>query len=292
MNITVDKMYAGIKSGFDWNGLKVYPLLIDEYEANMAALSCLTIMHQAMPFEFLGIPYLRMLHNSAEQMPELYGDHIVKLRDVIVKSFRVSNDRVVFTRDNKQRVKWYISFAKKKAFDSSRGKMSPGRKYAPIDLNIISATNDEEMLNEFGIYTISESNFMKLRELICKINALEVPDESVNLDIWQSYNDLQSIQSTPVEYSFESLLFAVSAASHISVEDLRKKSLWEFSNIANAHDRILRFIICALAESNGAKYKNGNPVPDWRFDKKNTDIMGMVSYSSFSGELGKVANMK
>lgn len=284
--MTLDKMIDGITNGFDFNGLRVYPLTVRQFERCIGALGCLTYMQQALPLEFVSLPYLRMLHETSEKMSDTeHRYNIGKLMMLFIESFQVTENQIAFLKDERGCVTWYISKRKK-----------PKREeYADIDIPLINATlkvadkkESMGMLRELKIFPITERDFVKLRELLCEINAQEIPDEELDLDIWRS-NQEKAAKENVLTYDFRELFFSAKNTLNKSMQELLDMSIWEFSNSIKAKDREIRFKI--FADPNFIWKENNNPVPDWRYSKINTNNYGMLSYSTLKNQFNSVADM-
>ena len=282
--LTIKEKCNGMKNGFKWKNFTVYPMTVENYDVNITALSCLTIMQQSMPIQFLGIPYLRMLHQSATELPDIYGANLHRLQAVFCNSLHIEPKQTCYKVKEDGSICWLFSFRKSK---------EPGKnnKFEPIDLTIVKNAPDD-LLPDLEIYTINETDFVTFRELVCEINAQEIPDESLNLDIWESEKDIREQNALPMEYNFEKLLFSISNASHRSLEELLHMTIWEFVGLVQAIERDKHYTICALTENVGhCKYPDGNPCPDWKYDRAKDTLMGMMSYGALSRKLEGVSVM-
>ena len=110
--------------------------------------------------------------------------------------------------------------------------------------------------------------FDDVRRAIAEMNGAELPDESDNAEIMQAEEDLKSAakrQNLKLDLFDE--MASVAAVSHLRMEDIRNMTILEYTRLKRAHNRRLVYMLCAIAEGNGTKFKGGNPAPNWFFDR-------------------------
>lgn len=127
----------------------------------------------------------------------------------------------------------------------------------------------------------------EMRKAIAEMNGAELPDESDNAEIMQAEEDLKSIG---VRKNLKLDLFdeiaSVAAAANLRMEEIRDMTILEYSRLKRAHNRRLMYMVCAIAESNGTKFKGGNPAPNWMFDRIDPNH-GLVDLKKWDKEHGE-----
>ena len=84
----------------------------------------------------------------------------------------------------------------------------------------------------------------------------------------QAERDLAAKGSADLVPDSEALLYSVSVKTHTPVEDIYQWTVRRFVLTERAIDRTTGHIVAALSEAAGAKYKNGNPWPSWKYDRR------------------------
>lgn len=125
-----------------------------------------------------------------------------------------------------------------------------------------------------------------IRKAIAEMNGAEVPDESENAEIVQAEEDLKSLgRRDNLDINLYDEAASVAAVSGMRIQEIRGMSILEYTRLKRAHNRRLMYMICAIAEGNGAKFSKGNPVPNWMFDRIDPDH-GLVRLDKWQKEMG------
>lgn len=125
-----------------------------------------------------------------------------------------------------------------------------------------------------------------VRKAIAEMNGVDLPDESDNAEIIQAEEDLKSLgQKNNLDINLYDEMASVAAVSGLRMNDIREMSILEYTRLKHAHNRRLMYVICAIAEGNGAKFSKGNPAPNWMFDRIDPDH-GLVRLDKWQKEMG------
>ena len=138
------------------------------------------------------------------------------------------------------------------------------------------------------LYNITPVLFTKWRPILAAQNALELPDESKNLDLIEAKNDLLSGSSVALKRSTDDLISSIALISHCEESDVMRWSLRKFYQRKHSAERLLNFLVCGIGECSGTKWKGGNPCPSWCYDKE-LDNPAIVSMQSFMAGAGAAA---
>lgn len=146
-----------------------------------------------------------------------------------------------------------------------------GEEYIPIGIqtekdNPRKLTALEVTQGEVSV-EITPQNFVQLREILAAQNEVELPDETLNAELVQAERDLAAKSSLNLVPDSEALIYSVSVKTQIPVEDIFQWTVRRFVLTERAIDRITGHLVAALSEAAGAKYKNGNPWPSWKYDR-------------------------
>ena len=131
---------------------------------------------------------------------------------------------------------------------------------------------------------ITPMEFMQVRKLIAEQNGAELPDEADNPDLIEAANDTQSAEPISFEYSDADYMTSVASAKGLRRKDLFSWSIKEFEDEARAIRRRYGYFLASIAESQGAKFKSGNPYPTWMFDKRKDEFAGLISLTDLQAE--------
>lgn len=123
--------------------------------------------------------------------------------------------------------------------------------------------------------------FDEVRRVLVWQQGEDLPDESLNDELLETEQDLAERNRPKLKYSMHSLISSVALACHARPQDLLDWPIIEFDSMRKAIDRSKKHELCAIAESNGAKWKGGNPYPSWCFDRDEQVSNALVSASDF-----------
>lgn len=239
-----------------WNGLTLFPVKVADYELFSAVKMSITAVHQTMPPQYVSMRYLEALYameadgQAAGTGPGLFG----RLLLLLTLAFQLPAPK-------EGSLEALIPMVKRNA----------PHKLVSLLLRQGDAAGE-----------ITPQNFDHLRELLAEQNGIVLPDESENADFLES--ERQPLERASLQIDFESLLYSVALASHTQPEEIFNWTIRKFSRMEAAADRSKGYLIAALTEGAGSKYKNGNPYPSWRFDRE-LDLQGPIQMDSFAGRL-------
>jgi hypothetical protein len=229
----------------EWNGLTLFPILMKDYNRFIIAQMGLTAQQQTLPSKYVVMRYLEALYaldydvrtNGGPQ-----GGFFSRILLFLMLSLRLEV---------------------RKGLD--------GEEYIPIGIqtekdNPRKLTALEVTQGEVSV-EITPQNFVQLREILAAQNEVELPDETLNAELVQAERDLAAKSSLNLVPDSEALIYSVSVKMQIPVEDIFQWTVRRFVLTERAIDRITGHLVAALSEAAGAKYKNGNPWPSWKYDR-------------------------
>ncbi len=146
----------------------------------------------------------------------------------------------------------------------------------------------KSMIVRYGEYqgALLPKQLDEVRRAIADMNGAELPDESDNAEIMQAEEDLKSAakrQNLKLDLFDE--IASVAAISQLRMEEIRNMTILEYTRLKRAHNRRMIYMLCAIAEGNGTKFKGGNPAPNWMFDKVDPNH-GLVDLKQWDREHG------
>ena len=131
---------------------------------------------------------------------------------------------------------------------------------------------------------ITPMEFMQVRKLIAEQNGAELPDEADNPDLIEAANDMQPADAITFDYSDADYITSVASAKGLRRKDLFPWPIKELEDEARALRRRYGYFLASIAESQGAKFKSGNPYPTWMFDKRKDEFAGLISMTDLQAE--------
>ena len=134
------------------------------------------------------------------------------------------------------------------------------------------------------VVDITSGQFNKIRKVVAWANGDKLPDETLNDDLLETENFLNSKDAPPLDYNMIDLEASVALACGKQIRDVEEWSILEFETMRRAIDRNNRYWICGIGATNGCKWDGGNPTPSWCFDKsiegKTSALVSMKRFKS------------
>ena len=229
----------------EWNGLTLFPILMRDYQKFLIAQTCLTTQQQTLPGKYVVMPYLEALYAldydvRADGGPQ--GGLFSRILLFLMLSLRLEAE-----------------------------KREDGMEYLPVGIQ--TQMDDPRKLVALKVRQgeaeadITPKNFGQLREILAAQNEVELPDETLNAELVQAERDLAAKNSLNLVPDSEALIYSVSVKTGRPVEELLDWTVRQFVLTERAIDRTTGHLVAALSEAAGAKYKNGNPWPSWKYDR-------------------------
>ena len=245
----------------DCDGLTLYPILVKEYSEFLLAQPALEVMHQSLPVAMMRMPLLQALYQmdfDAVVSGQTPTGLFQRTRLALALSFRlgIGQDiverieliRVVVERNNPQKL-----------------------------IGLRFTDNDGKEQN------ISPSQYKTLRLIIAAQNGVKVEDEKANPSIVQAQKDMMSGHLN-LDANIDDLITAVATLAGTDEDEIDEWPILKLTKRSESYRRILDYLVCGIGETNGATWKNGNPVPH-PFFRRLQDGNGL--FSPFGGGTGK-----
>lgn len=124
----------------------------------------------------------------------------------------------------------------------------------------------QKTTNDPKVITVQQMS--EVREIIATQNGYVIPDESWNPDLVRAQQYTAGQSDIKLKTDFDSLVAAVSVQTHSRMAEIYDWPIREFFLQRKAIDRSLRFTIYGLAEAMGSRFKDGNPVPMWEYERE------------------------
>lgn len=227
------------------NGLTLYPISMENYHIWLDCKPVLTLRMSTLPVRLAVMTYIEAIY-AMEITSALAGQQIGMLG-------RFANLLCLSARIEK---KEQIRFLTK---DED-----------PLSLESVAIypTGETEPI------ILTPNDFSRVREAIATLNGESLPDESENTELDSALRQKAALEGVSLDFNVSDLIDSVAYASGVRFEEIKTWTIKEFELRVKTIDRSRRFITNAIAEGFGSKWKNGNPVPDWRFNKAENELGG------------------
>lgn len=133
--------------------------------------------------------------------------------------------------------------------------------------------NTEEITSTDFAFTI--------RQILAEQNGFELPSETDNLELVQSYEQKKALSSKAQELhiNLDDLVASVAYNAKLPLNAIYDMTVREFELLHRAIDRDKRYMLYNQAELSGmVSFKHGNPAPSWTYDAVDNSL-GTVSLS-------------
>lgn len=161
---------------------------------------------------------------------------------------------------------------------------------------LVSAQNQNEITaisykDGDTVIRIEPKDFPEIRRIIADQNDEELPDESENPELVQAEKDIAALNAPKLKYDMETMLESVSYVARVPMRELLGMTIRSFMRLRKAIDRDKMFMIYTQASMSGfVKFKEGNPVPSWCFDKIEEGSAGVETLAAFAARTGITIN--
>ena len=243
-------------------GFTLYPIQVKHYEQYLIARQAIGFMQQSLPVELMSMPLLaalfkldydRMLEN--EPSTGMFASCLVSL----AYALRLTHDH-----------------------ESTE---EACRRFVPV-----SSADDPSQLTRLLFVidgeqecSITPLQFHFMRDVIAAQNGIEIIDEDENPELVQAERDLAEMKAPKLVADYHKMIHSVAALSRLDEEEIYEWPILKLHDRMASFKRVLDYVICGIGESQGTKWKGGNPCPNPWFDKVQERKGGTVSLDEFVG---------
>lgn len=244
----------------EWNGLTLFPIKVCQYEQFSMARDGLMLSQQTLPAKYISMRYLEALYawdfDSMQAEGKKSGVFGRCIRFLIL-ALRLSEAEdgtvpIMLTTDTKE-----------------------PRTLVSIEIH-----------QEDSVVRITPKDFNTLRPLLAEQNGLELPDAEHNAELEEAEREITAANAADLAIDFEDLLYSVSKEWGESIGNLLDWPIRRFEKAQKAIDRCIGFRLSYLAEAQGCKFKNGNPYPTWKFNRRCGLTPALMSAGEFQKNTG------
>lgn len=254
------RVYEPVKT----EGLTLYPILMQEYESFLRGKAAISFLARSLPLEYLSQPLLsafyRMDMTAMRQGEEPSGMFYRSLL-FLALSLRLGEGK-----GEEERIKLF--------------RVAVDRERSDKLLAVEAETEEGETIR------ITPVMFQRLRPILAAQNGIELLSEDTNPDLLEAERDIAQQRGPKLDYRVDSLISTVAALSGRDERELEDWPILKFQRRQEALERVLNFLICGVGETQGTKWKKGNPYPSPFFDRLREDSAALVSLESYAGGAG------
>lgn len=133
---------------------------------------------------------------------------------------------------------------------------------------------------------ITPMQFQRLRPILAAQNGIELLSENANPELVQAERDLAEMNAPKLQYRIDALKATVATLSGADESDMEEWPILKLLLRRDAVQRLVGYIVCSVAEAQGAKWKHGNPYPSPLYDREIDYCGGLIDMSTFAGGAG------
>lgn len=244
-------------------GLTIYPITVAEYDDFNTARPAIDFIQQSLPVRYMNMPLLQAFY--AIDYDAFISNQPVTGLFYKCLLFLSLSLRLGQGEDAKDRVKNLVPLVD---------------KHEPSKLIKLSFIQNGELKE------ITPIMFYRLRPILAAQNGIELVSENANPDLVEAERDIMDAKAPKLDASIEALVSAVAAFSKEDEAEIDDWPILKLQNRQRAYKRQLDYIICGIGETQGTKWKGGNPHPSPYFDRVKEESAALVSLKSFAGGKG------
>ena len=242
------------------DGLTLYPILVEELEAFELARPGIDIVQQALPVRYAAMPllsaYRAMDVEAAERGEEPLG-LFTRALAFLALALRVGEGQEISERIRRFRIK------------------VDAEDPAVVKAIVFSQDGEEKK-------TITPVQFQRLRYILAAQNGIELADETANPELLEAQAELDRQNAPKLKRDAGTLISAVAAFSGCGEDEIDEWPILKLMKRKEAYQRAADYILCGMAAAQGAKWKNGNPVPDLFYEREREENGALMPLSHFT----------
>jgi len=243
------------------SGLCLYPVTVDEYEEFSQARQAIEFVQQSLPVTYISMPLLQAyyavdIESVADQ--QLPSGLLARAMLFLALALRIGTGESPEARIRRFRIKTSPSDYKRL-------------------LSIAYSPDGEEVVE------ITPITFQRILPILAAQNGITLHDDTENPELLEAESILESKRALDIEISIDALVSGVSALSGVEESDVYDWPILKLQERHKALKRIMDYVICGIAESQGTKWKRGNPAPNPWFPKRQNWSAAAIPMGEFVG---------
>lgn len=244
-------------------GLTLYPIQVKDIDEFTTARPAIEFMQQSLPVAMLSKPLLQAYYTlelDAAQNGQPGSGLFYKCILFLLLAMRVGNG------------------------------LPAEKRIELVDLEL--QANDPTRLKSVLIFAngevkrITPMQFQRLRPILAAQNGIELVSENANPELVQAERDLAEMNAPKLQYRVDALKATVATFSGADESEMEEWPILKLLLRRDAVQRLVGYITCSFAESQGGKWKHGNPFPSPLYDREIDYCGGLIDMSTFAGGAG------
>lgn len=244
-------------------GLTLYPIQVKDIDEFTTARPAIEFMQQSLPVAMLSKPLLQSYYTlelDAAKNGQPGSGLFYKCILFLLLAMRVGNG------------------------------LPSEKRTELVDLEL--QANDPTRLKSVLIFVngevkrITPMQFQRLRPILAAQNGIELVSENANPELVQAERDLAEMNAPKLQYRVETLKATIATFSGADEADMEEWPILKLLLRRDAVQRLVGYITCSFAESQGGKWKHGNPFPSPLYDREIDYCGGLIDMSTFAGGAG------
>lgn len=240
----------------NFEGIKLYPICVREHQLFENARPAIDFLQQSLPVRFISIPLLSAYYKMDLEAINGEGGEAVGL------FVRAVLFLILATR-----------FKPELSMEERLNAFWTGVRVDPRDETVLKCIAFEQ---DGVVHEVTPLMFSRLRPVLAAQNGIELHSDDENPELVEAERQLAEINGPDLDYDVHTMISSVAAFSNVDEADLYDWPILKLNRRRDAFVRLCGYIVCGIAESNGAKFKGGNPVPSPIFDRKQRGGGGAV----------------
>lgn len=244
-------------------GLTLYPIRVHEFEAFSMARAAIEFMQQSLPVALMSKPLLQAFYTLEFEAAAQGKPSVGLLYQSIL--FLILSMRAGEGRETGERMKC---------------------------ARICPKENDSRVLDAIliedggAVLRVTPVQFQRIRPILAAQNGIELVSENANPELVQAERDLAEMNAPKLDYRLESMMASIALVSGEDETEMYDWPILKLMRRKEALQRVMGYLLCGVAEAQGAKWKGGNPFPSPLFAKEDNGSGGVIAMESFAGGAG------
>lgn len=256
------KKAIGMYEPIEAEGVVLHPIKVSEYYEFLIARPAIEFMQQRLPVALMSEPllsaYFKIDSGQVDGFEEtgLFASALLAL----ALALRLKPEQSIEERLN--------------AFQIT---LDPNDQTKLKDIRCV--------LNGEEITVITPFTFQTLRPIIAAQNGIELHSDMDNPELVDAERDLAE-KSSNLDMKVENFISSAALIAGVDESDVYEWPILKMHNRLDTAKRVLDYVICGIGESQGSKWKGGNPKPHPWFDRIKDKNDALMPIESFAGGQG------
>lgn len=246
------------------DGILLYPILVAEYDEFLTARPAIEVMQRTFPVRLLSVPLLQAMYTmdlEAVEAGEAPSGLFYRALLFLALALRLG-----VGEEMQNRVKRFQVVADPKDPKKLKG--------------LRCVVNGMEQVE------ITPVLFQRMRPILAAQNGIELVSDQANPDLVEAERDIAAAKGPKLEVTLEALLSVLCTLTGCEEGEAEEWTIRKLNSRKEAVNRVLNFLVCGIGETQGTKWKGGNPYPSPFFDRVREDSPALIAMDKFAGGKG------